>query len=136
MRIMDHAVWDDVQNFTHGCVRCKSRAHAAAYPQDHPKLGAAGEVVSVKAGYARHSLYPSRIADYAVPGVLRKMRVSGGTKDWGERRHHWSGRRLLRSAELRARNRRRGATCFVCGSCRPAGLCSFLCVAPRSSSVH
>ncbi|KIZ05144.1 hypothetical protein MNEG_2816 [Monoraphidium neglectum] len=52
--------------------------------QDHPKLGAAGEVVSVKAGYARHSLYPSRIADYAVPGVLRKMREQGLLRGEGE----------------------------------------------------
>jgi hypothetical protein len=46
-------------------------------PQDHPKLGPAGEVVTVRAGYARHSLYPQRVADYAVPGVLRRMRVRG-----------------------------------------------------------
>jgi hypothetical protein len=43
--------------------------------QDHPKLGRAGEVVTVKAGYARHSLFPKRLGDYAVPGVLRRMRV-------------------------------------------------------------
>ena len=45
-------------------------------PQDHPNLGSTGEVVDVAAGYARHSLFPQQIADYAVPGVLRRMRVS------------------------------------------------------------
>ncbi len=46
--------------------------------QDHPKLGSAGEVVTVKAGYARHSLYPTKAADYATPGVLRVMKVRWG----------------------------------------------------------
>ncbi|GBF97381.1 hypothetical protein Rsub_11028 [Raphidocelis subcapitata] len=45
--------------------------------QDHPRLGAAGAVVDVRAGYARHTLYPSKAADYAVPGVLRRMREQG-----------------------------------------------------------
>ncbi|KAI8474843.1 MAG: hypothetical protein J3K34DRAFT_517923 [Monoraphidium minutum] len=48
--------------------------------KDHPKLGSAGEVVEVKAGRARQALFPSGDADYAVPGVLRRLRAQGFLK--------------------------------------------------------
>lgn len=54
---------------------CSTTNRSLYAPQDHPKLGSAGDEVTVKAGYARHTLYPSKVADYAVPGVLRRMRV-------------------------------------------------------------
>ena len=45
------------------------------FVQDHEHLGQRGEVVSVAAGYARQALFPRRIADYAVPSVLRELQV-------------------------------------------------------------
>ena len=44
--------------------------------QDHDKLGKAGDIVDVKAGYARNTLFPRGVADYAVPSVIQDLRVS------------------------------------------------------------
>jgi ribosomal protein L9 len=43
--------------------------------QDHDKLGKQGDIVTVKAGHARYTLFPQGIADYAIPSVLRDMKV-------------------------------------------------------------
>lgn len=64
---------------------CQQQRHAhevkVVLLKDHPKLGSAGEVVAVKAGRARHSLFPSKEADYAIPGVLKRLRERGLLKD-------------------------------------------------------
>lgn len=44
--------------------------------QDHKKLGKAGDLIDVKAGHARYTLFPHGVADYAVPSVIRDLRVS------------------------------------------------------------
>lgn len=41
--------------------------------QDHEHLGHVGDVVEVRAGYMRTSLYPNRVAVYATPANLRKL---------------------------------------------------------------
>jgi ribosomal protein L9 len=43
--------------------------------QDHEKLGKQGEIVTVKAGHARYTLFPQGIADYAIPSVIRDLKV-------------------------------------------------------------
>ena len=49
-----------------------------ARPQDHPHLGRAGDVVSVRPGHARLDLYPKQLAVYATPdNVQRHGKVRG-----------------------------------------------------------
>lgn len=43
--------------------------------KDHEHLGSRGDIVEVKAGYARHDLFPKGEADYAVPSVIRQLKV-------------------------------------------------------------
>jgi len=43
--------------------------------QDHPHLGERGQIVHVKPGYARQTLFPQQVADYALPEVLRQLQV-------------------------------------------------------------
>lgn len=43
--------------------------------QDHEHLGSRGDIVEVKAGHARQTLFPKGEADYAVPSVLRQLQV-------------------------------------------------------------
>jgi hypothetical protein len=45
--------------------------------RDHEHLGQQGDLVTVRAGYARHTLFPNGQADYAVPMVLRELQVCG-----------------------------------------------------------
>jgi hypothetical protein len=47
--------------------------------QDHDHLGSKGDIVEVKPGFARHHLFPSGEADYAVPSVLKQLRVGAAT---------------------------------------------------------
>jgi ribosomal protein L9 len=43
--------------------------------QDYERLGKQGDIVTVKAGHARYTLFPQGIADYAIPSVLRDLQV-------------------------------------------------------------
>lgn len=45
---------------------------AVANAQDVPRLGRRGEVVSVRRGLMRHSLYPAGEAAYATPDNIAK----------------------------------------------------------------
>jgi ribosomal protein L9 len=45
-------------------------------PQDYERLGKQGDIVTVKAGHARYTLFPQGIADYAIPSVLRDLQVN------------------------------------------------------------
>eukprot|EP00879_Flechtneria_rotunda_P006815 GHRR01007159.1.p1 GENE.GHRR01007159.1~~GHRR01007159.1.p1 ORF type:complete len:274 (+),score=98.49 GHRR01007159.1:140-961(+) len=45
--------------------------------KDHPKLGKRGDIVTVKAGHARYTLFPQGLADYAIPSVLRDAQAQG-----------------------------------------------------------
>jgi hypothetical protein len=45
--------------------------------QDHHQLGQAGDIVKVKAGHARYILFPRGEADYAMPAVLKQLKVKG-----------------------------------------------------------
>lgn len=48
--------------------------------QDHEHLGSKGDIVEVKPGHARHTLFPKGEADYAVPSVIKQLKV-GATDD-------------------------------------------------------
>lgn len=53
--------------------------HLLSRLQDHEHLGSKGDIVEVKPGFARHHLFPSGEADYAVPSVLKQLRVGAAT---------------------------------------------------------
>jgi ribosomal protein L9 len=48
-------------------------------PQDYERLGKQGDIVTVKAGHARYTLFPQGIADYAIPSVLRDLQVNSSS---------------------------------------------------------
>lgn len=56
---------------------CHPNVHTLS-PQDHDKLGKRGNLVQVKAGYARYTLFPQGIADYAIQSVMKNLWVSCG----------------------------------------------------------
>jgi hypothetical protein len=51
--------------------------HTHHTAQDHEHLGSKGDIVEVAAGHARHHLFPNGEADYAVPSVIKSLKVRG-----------------------------------------------------------
>jgi hypothetical protein len=63
-----------------GCITSMLTPAVLCCAQDMKHLGSKGDIVEVKAGHARHHLFPNREADYAVSSLLKRLKVRpGGT---------------------------------------------------------
>uniref|UniRef100_A0A383V847 Large ribosomal subunit protein bL9c n=1 Tax=Tetradesmus obliquus TaxID=3088 RepID=A0A383V847_TETOB len=70
--------------------------------QDHEKLGKQGDIVTVKAGHARYTLFPQGIADYAIPSVVRDMKAQGLLSEQGLLKLRGGGKQAAAAAVVDA----------------------------------